>query len=92
MYLLQCALLDVPFGGAKGGIRADPKKLSVREFERVIRSYTVELASFKAIGPGIDVPAPDMGTSAREMGWIRDTYQVCFTLFLSFSNSPGRKK
>jgi len=72
----KCAILDVPYGGAKGGIRVNPRKLSINEKERIIRAYTAELVSFQCIGPAIDVPAPDMGTSAQEMAWIRDTYQL----------------
>ena len=72
----KCAVLDVPYGGAKGGIRIDPRKLSPNEKERVVRAYTAELCSFQAIGPAIDVPAPDMGTGPQEMAWLRDTYQL----------------
>jgi glutamate dehydrogenase (NAD(P)+) len=72
----KCACLDVPFGGAKGGIRANPKMLTKGEMERLIRAYTVELVSFNAIGPGVDVPAPDMGTGPREMAWMADTYRM----------------
>eukprot|EP00486_Rosalina_sp_Unknown_P011165 CAMPEP_0201581330 /NCGR_PEP_ID=MMETSP0190_2-20130828/66290_1 /ASSEMBLY_ACC=CAM_ASM_000263 /TAXON_ID=37353 /ORGANISM="Rosalina sp." /LENGTH=401 /DNA_ID=CAMNT_0048019057 /DNA_START=433 /DNA_END=1638 /DNA_ORIENTATION=- len=72
----KCAVLDVPYGGAKGGIRVNPRKLSLNEKERIIRAYTAELVSFQAIGPAIDVPAPDMGTGPQEMSWIRDTYQL----------------
>jgi len=72
----KCALLDVPYGGAKGGIRCNPRKLSPNEKERIIRAYTAELVAFKAIGPATDVPAPDMGTGPQEMAWIRDTYQL----------------
>ncbi|WP_414527718.1 Glu/Leu/Phe/Val family dehydrogenase [Nodularia chucula] len=70
----KCALLGIPYGGAKGGIAINPKSYSVGELERISRRYISEL--IKDIGPSVDIPAPDMGTSAREMAWMMDTYSV----------------
>lgn len=70
----KCALLGIPYGGAKGGIAINPKNYSINELERISRRYISEL--IKDIGPSVDIPAPDMGTSAREMAWMMDTYSV----------------
>ncbi|PYP84233.1 MAG: amino acid dehydrogenase [Candidatus Angelobacter sp. Gp1-AA117] len=70
----KCAVVNIPFGGAKGGIIVDPKKLSLAELEKLTRRYTAELIEF--IGPEKDVPAPDMNTNEQTMAWMMDTYSM----------------
>ncbi|NIM90819.1 MAG: glutamate dehydrogenase [Candidatus Aminicenantes bacterium] len=70
----KCALLDLPYGGAKGGIICDPKKLSESELERLTRRYTTEI--MPVLGPQIDIPAPDVYTTSKTMAWIMDTFSM----------------
>ena len=70
----KCAVVNVPFGGAKGGIICDPQQMSTGELERMTRRYAAELGDF--IGPERDVPAPDMNTNEQTMAWIMDTYSM----------------
>ncbi len=95
----KCALADLPYGGAKGGIAVDPRKCSIGELERITRRYTSEMIPF--IGPQTDVMAPDMGTNEQTMAWMMDTYshQVGHTVPsivtgkpVSIGGSLGRKE
>lgn len=70
----KCAVVGIPYGGAKGGVVCDPKAMSLGEIERLTRRYTTEIAVL--IGPESDIPAPDLNTSAREMAWMMDTYSM----------------
>jgi glutamate dehydrogenase (NAD(P)+) len=70
----KCAVVNIPFGGAKGGVICDPKKMSQGELERMTRRYTSEIIDF--IGPEKDVPAPDVNTNAQTMAWMMDTYSM----------------
>lgn len=95
----KCALMDLPFGGGKGGIACDPSKMSMGELERLTRRFTMEMTPF--IGPNIDVMAPDMGTNEQTMAWITDTYSthsghlepsIVTGKPLTLQGSPGRTK
>ncbi len=95
----KCALADLPYGGAKGGVRVDPKQLSPGELQRLTRRYATEI--FPLIGPDKDVPAPDVGTDQQVMAWIMDTYsqQVGYAVQgvvtgkpLSIGGSLGREE
>lgn len=72
----KCALVEAPFGGAKGGVRIDARTESVGFLERATRRYVAELNRKNMIGPAVDVPAPDYGTGEREMAWVVDTYSA----------------
>jgi glutamate dehydrogenase (NAD(P)+) len=84
----KCAVVNIPFGGAKGGIVCDPEKLSQGELERITRRYTAEILDY--IGPERDVPAPDMNTNEQTMAWIMDTYSmhVRHTVTASVTGKP----
>src|SRR3954469_15635485 len=95
----KCAVVNIPFGGAKGGIICDPHKMSQGELERMTRRYTAELVEF--IGPEKDVPAPDMNTNEQTMAWMMDTYsmhtrQTCTAVVtgkpVNMGGSRGRKE
>lgn len=75
---LKLAVVEVPYGGAKGGLKLDQKDYSMAEVERLMRRYTIELTKYNFIGPGIDVPGPDVGTTTWHMDKMKDTYHTLF--------------
>lgn len=79
----KCAVVNVPFGGAKGGVRIDVKKYEDKDLQTVTRRYTMELLKKNMIGPGIDVPAPDVNTGQREMAWVVDQYLKTYGILVN---------
>jgi glutamate dehydrogenase (NAD(P)+) len=86
----KCAVADLPYGGAKGGVKVDPKKLSRGELQRLTRRYAAEI--FPLIGPDKDVPAPDVGTDQQVMAWIMDTYSQQVAMPCRESSQASRSR
>ncbi|MGH7490931.1 MAG: Glu/Leu/Phe/Val family dehydrogenase [bacterium] len=86
----KCAIVDIPFGGAKGAIKIEKRNYSDTELERLTRRYTYELVKKNFIGPGVDVPAPDYGTGPREMAWMMDTYSAIHSELDSLASVTGK--
>ncbi|MCB0368862.1 MAG: Glu/Leu/Phe/Val dehydrogenase [Bdellovibrionales bacterium] len=75
---IKNTIAGLPYGGAKGGIKIDPRSLSKAELERVTRNYTTAMCKKSSLGASVDVPGPDIGTGVREMTWIKDQYQTFY--------------
>lgn len=75
---LKCSIVNLPYGGAKGGICFNPRNYSEGEVERLTRQYALKLAKKNSLGAAVDVPGPDVGTSTREMSWMKSTYQSLY--------------
>lgn len=75
---IKCSIVNLPYGGAKGGICINPRNYSVRQLERLTRDYAIKLAKKSTIGSAVDVPGPDVGTSSREMTWMKSSFQAAF--------------
>ncbi|MEE9614264.1 MAG: Glu/Leu/Phe/Val dehydrogenase [Thermodesulfobacteriota bacterium] len=87
----KCAIVDVPFGGSKGGLCIDPRKFKREEMQRITRRFAKELATRGFLSPATNVPAPDMGTGQREMAWIADTYKHLFPEDINYTASVTGK-